>query len=119
MNERPDFPHHEITYIEMAVADLSAAKRFYGDAFGWQFTDYAPTYAGIRKHGGGEVGGLREDKVIPGGPLLILFSQDLESSLRAVETAGGVITKPIFRFPGGQRFHFRDPDGNELAVWGY
>ena len=109
--------HHAIDYVEFTVRDLPAAKRFYGAAFGWAFTDYGPEYAGIQG-GEGEVGGMRQaDAVATGGPLVILYSEDLEASLAAVEAAGGVVTEPPFGFPGGRRFHFRDPSGNELAVW--
>ncbi|RMH21527.1 MAG: VOC family protein [Gemmatimonadetes bacterium] len=110
--------HHQIDYIEIPVTDMDLAKRFYAEAFGWAFTDYAPVYAGIRKQGGGEVGGLRlEESVTPGGPLIILYSADLEASLAAVQGAGGRIVQEIFSFPGGRRFHFEDPSGHELAVW--
>lgn len=110
--------HHEINYIELEVTDMDAAKRFYAVAFDWEFTDYAPIYAGIRKRGGGEAGGLRlSDEVTTGGPLVILYSNDLDATLARVRDAGGEITQQPFEFPGGQRFHFLDPSGNELAVW--
>ncbi len=110
--------HHQIDYIELAVTDMAESKRFYETAFGWQFNDYGPTYAGIRKQGGGEVGGLRLDpEVSTGGPLVILYSKDLEASVASVRAAGGKITKEPFEFPGGRRFHFQDPSSNELAVW--
>jgi predicted enzyme related to lactoylglutathione lyase len=109
--------HHGIDYIEIPVTDLVAAKRFYAAAFGWSLADYGPDYAGIQI-GGREVGGLRpEAEVRAGGPLVILYSQDLESSVEAVEKAGGKVVEPIYEFPGGRRFHFGDPAGNELAVW--
>ena len=111
--------HHEINYIEFAMTDLEEAKRFYGAAFGWSFNDYGPDYCGIRKQNGqGESGGMyRASDVITGGPLVILYSSNLEQSLDSVKDAGGIISKPIFSFPGGRRFQFRDPFGNELAVW--
>ena len=110
--------HHTIDYIELGVTDVAEAKRFYADAFGWEFNDYGPTYAGI-KGGSGEVGGLAQSEdVRPGGPLVVLYSGDLEASVAAVERAGGRIVKEIFEFPGGRRFHFAEPGGNELAVWG-
>ena len=110
--------HHTIDYIELAVDDLAAAKRFYGAAFGWSFNDYGPDYAGIKRDGGGEVGGMRQESSISrGGPLVILFSSDLEASVKAVQDAGGKIVKEPFSFPGGRRFQFTDPAGNELAVW--
>lgn len=110
--------HHEIDYIELGVTDMTQSQRFYATAFDWKFNNYGPGYAGIRKRQGGEAGGLRvESKVTAGGPLVILYSDDLEKTLAGVQDAGGVITKEIFDFPGGRRFHFRDPSGNELAVW--
>lgn len=109
--------HHAIDYIEFSVTDMTTAKKFYAAAFGWEFTDYAPGYAGIRG-GDGEVGGLRQaDAVHTGGPLVVLYSTDLEASLKAVRSAGGTIVEEPFPFPGGRRFHFTDPSGNELAVW--
>jgi predicted enzyme related to lactoylglutathione lyase len=109
--------HHRINYIEFAVSDLAKAKAFYHSAFGWEFNDYGPAYAGIKGETG-EVGGLRKDtSVIAGGPLVILYSEDLETTLEKVQTSGGEISKAPFSFPGGRRFHFRDPSGNELAVW--
>jgi len=110
--------HHVIDYIEFRVTDLVAAKRFYSEAFGWRFNDYGPEYAGIQKAGGGEVGGLCQvESVQTGGPLVVLFSEDLEASLTRVEGAGGKIVKAPFEFPGGRRFHFTDNSGNELALW--
>jgi predicted enzyme related to lactoylglutathione lyase len=109
--------HHAIDYIEFCVTDMAQSKRFYTAAFGWEFNDYGPEYAGIRKPGG-EAGGLRAaPEVATGGPLVILYSEDLESSLASVRAAGGKITADPFAFPGGRRFHFLDPSGNELAVW--
>lgn len=113
-----DQQHHEINYIEFAVRDMAQAQRFYEAAFGWTFNDYGPGYAGIRKSGGGEVGGLRlTSEVETGGPLVILYSNDLDRSLAAVRAAGGEVTREPYEFPGGRRFHFSDPSGNELAVW--
>jgi uncharacterized protein len=109
--------HHAIDYIEIAVTDIEAAKSFYTSAFGWSFVDYGSDYAGIQGEGK-EVGGLRLDaEVRAGGPLVILYSEDLERSVEQVVAAGGTIVKPITAFPGGRRFIFADPAGNELAVW--
>ncbi len=109
--------HHDIDYIEISVTDMAESKRFYGAAFGWQFNDYGPGYAGIQKRGG-EAGGLcLEPKVSGGGPLVVLYSNDLVTTLSGVREAGGRITKEPFDFPGGRRFQFEDPSGNELAVW--
>jgi uncharacterized protein len=110
--------HHAIDYIEFGVTDMAQSQRFYAAAFDWEFTDYGPVYAGIRRRQGGEAGGLRvESEVAVGGPLVILYSDDLLGTLARVRNAGGQITQEIFEFPGGRRFHFRDPSGNELAVW--
>jgi len=117
MTTEPTHLHHAIDYIEISVTDMTQAKAFYATAFGWAFNDYGPDYAGIKKQNG-EAGGLRrEEKVQAGGPLVILFSNDLEVSLGNVNAAGGTITKEPFDFPGGRRFQFKDPSGNELAVW--
>jgi uncharacterized protein len=115
-----DHMHHAIDYVELTVPDLEQAKRFYTDAFGWGFTDYGPAYAGIRNASGdGEVGGLRHDPEgpRPGGPLVLLFSNDLDATVAAVEAAGGRVVQPPYEFPGGRRFHFRDTSGNELGAW--
>jgi uncharacterized protein len=109
--------HETIDYIEITVTDVSEAKRFYHAAFGWAFNDYGPDYAGIQGQGR-EVGGLRQHAhVRPGGPLLVLYSRTLDDTLTKVKKAGGRIVKEPFSFPGGRRFHFSDPSGNELAVW--
>ena len=109
--------HHAIDYIELTVTDVAEAKRFYASAFGWRFNDYGPDYAGIQGDAR-EVGGLRKDEQVrTGGPLVILYSQDLEGTLAKVRAAGGRVAREPFAFPGGRRFHFADPSGNELAVW--
>ena len=111
--------HHSIDYIEIYVTDMEKAKQFYSLAFGWKFNDYSPSYVGIqKKNGGAEAGGLcLQDKVSTGGPLVVLYSNDLESSLKQVVVAGGSISQESYEFPGGRRFHFKDPSGNELSVW--
>ncbi|GAB7040140.1 MULTISPECIES: VOC family protein [Catenuloplanes] len=112
--------HHAIDYIELTVTDLAAAKRFYGDAFGWRFNDYGPSYAGIRaqRDGAPEVGGLNAaGEVRRGGPLVLLYSADLDASVDAVRAAGGTVVRGPYDFPGGRRFHFTDPSGNELGAW--
>jgi predicted enzyme related to lactoylglutathione lyase len=109
--------HHTIDYVEFTVSDLAEAKRFYAAAFGWQFNDYGPEYAGI-KGAQGEVGGLHQSSnARTGGPLVVLYSSDLEKSVAAVRAAGGKIVREPFAFPGGRRFQFTDPSGNELGVW--
>ncbi|MFD1326445.1 VOC family protein [Mycoplana ramosa] len=107
----------KIDYIEFAVADIARSKAFYGSAFGWTFTDYGPQYCEFQD--GRLTGGFTTLAPVDaaGGPLVILFADDLEDAAARVETAGGRIVKAIFPFPGGRRFHFADPDGYELGVW--
>lgn len=115
--------HHALDYIEIGVVDFAATKTFYGNAFGWKFNDYGPgpAYVGIRSVDSDvevEVGGFRlDDSVTAGGPLVLLYSADLDASVVAVRAAGGEVVEEPFGFPGGRRFHFRDPSGNELGVW--
>ena len=105
----------KIDYVEFPGGDLAPLKRFYGQAFGWTFTDYGPTYAAISE---GLDGGFQADAAeAPATPLVILYAHDLEAMEAKVRAAGGAIARPIFAFPGGRRFHFTDPGGNELAVW--
>ncbi len=109
-------PHHRIDYIELACDDLAAAKSFYSGAFGWSFTDWGEDYSAFND--GRLNGGIhRQGPVLAGGPLVILYSSDLEASAISIRTHGGRIVKAIFSFPGGRRFHFSDPAGNQLAVW--
>ncbi len=108
----------KLDYLELAAmpASFDAVKAFYAAAFGWTFTDYGPTYASFSE---GLDGGFQADpEEAHAAPLPVLYSQDLEETLMAVEAAGGRIARPIFAFPGGRRFHLVDPAGNELAVWG-
>ncbi|MCA9662174.1 MAG: VOC family protein [Myxococcales bacterium] len=107
--------HHRIDYIELAAPDLGAAKAFYTETFGWSFTDWGDEYTAFND--GNLDGGIRRGAAAEGGPLVILFSTDLERSAAAVAANGGSIVAPIFSFPGGRRFHFKDPSGNVLAVW--
>ncbi len=107
-----------IDYIETQVKDVARAKAFYQKAFGWKFTDHGPNYTSFED--GRISGGFVSDAgaVRPGSTLVVLHAHDLAAAQKAVEAAGGVIVKPPFAFPGGRRFHFTDPDGYELAVWG-
>jgi uncharacterized protein len=112
--------HHTVDYIEIPVVDVAVAKEFYGSAFGWTFNDYGPDYAGIQDpaRSGAEIGGLaKSDAARVGGPLVLLFSDDLDASVEAVVAAGGNVVNGPYAFPGGRRFHFADPSGNELGVW--
>ena len=108
--------HLKIDYVEFASADLAKSRAFFDKAFGWTFQDYGADYAAMTNAGldGGIQSDLSKAKV---PPLVILKADDLEAAEAAVKTAGGSITRPIFSFPGGRRFHFREPGGNELAVW--
>ena len=105
-----------IDYIELNVRDLARSKAFYAGAFGWKLTDYGPSYCAF-SDGRLEGGLTTAEPPTSGGPLVILYADDLEDMQRRVEAAGGEIVKPIFPFPSGRRFHFKDPDGHELAVW--
>lgn len=111
--------HHRLDYVELAAPDLAASRAFYAAAFGWEFADYGPTYAGILgPDGQGEVGGLDAgSEARGGGPLVLLFSDDLVATEAAVVAAGGRIVTPAYDFPGGRRFEFADPAGNHLGVW--
>ena len=105
-----------INYIEFKAADLEAIKQFYRQAFSWSFTDYGPTYVAFSDSG--LAGGFEKtDEKIVNGALVVLYHQDLEAAKSRIMEAGGKISKDIFSFPGGRRFHFLDPAGNELAVW--
>jgi predicted enzyme related to lactoylglutathione lyase len=105
----------KIDYLEMPGGELPDQKAFYTAAFGWTFSDYGPSYAAFDE---GLDGGFQADPAeISAKPLPVLYAHDLDSMLAKVIAAGGVIAKPIFVFPSGRRFHFRDPAGNELAVW--
>ena len=107
----------KINYVEFPAPDLPAVKQFYASAFGWSFVDYGPTYSAFDASAGLD-GGFDATPDNPlTKPLVILYASDLEAMESKVRAAGGRITVPIFAFPGGRRFHFQDPAGNELAVW--
>ena len=107
---------NHINYVEFKARDLHAIKTFYTRAFEWSFTDYGATYAAFSSSGL-EGGFEQTDQPIVSGALIVIYHQNLKSILNKITEFGGIITKPIFSFPGGQRFHFKDPSGNELAVW--
>lgn len=105
-----------IDYIEFPALDAARSKEFYATVFGWKFEDYGPDYTSF--HDGRLAGGFTADLAErPAKPLVVIYAADLEGAQQAVERGGGTITRAIFAFPGGRRFHFRDPEGNELAVW--
>jgi predicted enzyme related to lactoylglutathione lyase len=105
-----------IDYIEFHAGDLPAVKKFYSSAFGWKFTDYGPGYCAFED--GRLTGGFTTAPgPRSGSPLVILYSEKLEAIKEKVIAAGGKISKDIFSFPGGRRFHFVGACGNELAVW--
>ncbi len=107
--------HEQIQYIEFLSQDFESIKTFYQQAFDWKFTDYGPEYTAFE--GSYVDGGFAQGEPKQGSVLVILYSKTLEDTLQKVQEAGGNVVKDIFSFPGGRRFHFTDPDGNELAVW--
>lgn len=111
--------HEKINYVEYPSRDLAGTKRFFAQAFGWTFVDYGPDYAAFSDQGldGGFFRSELAARTASGSALIVLYSEALEATLGKVEAAGGTIVKPIFAFPGGRRFHFIEPGGNELAVW--
>ncbi|KAF7781378.1 hypothetical protein PRUB_b0574 [Pseudoalteromonas rubra] len=111
--------HHTLNYVEFAASDLPATQAFFESVFGWQFQSYGPQYVAFSESG--LEGGFFQSDVsasqAQGAPLLVLYSDDLAQTQQAIEQAGATINKAIFSFPGGRRFHFIEPSGNELAVW--
>lgn len=111
--------HEKIDYVEYPTRDLPASKAFFQAAFGWHFTDYGPDYAAFAGEGldGGFFSAEMSARSENGSALIVFYSARLEETLHKIEAAGGKIVKPIFAFPGGRRFHFVEPGGNEFAVW--
>lgn len=105
-----------IDYVELPGGKLDESKRFYAAAFGWRFVDYGPSYVAV-EDAGLDAGLQGDPQEATAAPLVILYAEHLESMQDAVIAAGGEIRRRISSFPGGRRFHFRDPAGNELAVW--
>jgi predicted enzyme related to lactoylglutathione lyase len=104
----------KINYVEFSTREMGKTTSFFTKAFGWTYADYGPEYQSFT-NAGVDGGIFQIEEPVP--PLVVLKADDLEATLKAVTDAGGVIVKPIFSFPGGRRFHFREPGGNELAVW--
>ncbi|MDH5821994.1 VOC family protein [Luteimonas sp. RD2P54] len=111
--------HEKINYVEYPARDLAATKRFFQDAFGWAFEDYGPDYAAFSGQGldGGFFRSELAARTSQGSALVVFYSERLEETLAKVVAAGGEVVKPVFSFPGGRRFHFTEPSGNEFAVW--
>jgi len=108
-----------IDYIELPAADLPKTREFFTKLFGWQFVDYGPEYCSFNdgKLDGGFYKSENVASTESGSVLIVLYRENLEVAVADVEGAGGKIIKPIFSFPGGRRFHFSDPNGNEFAIW--
>ena len=108
-----------INYIEFPAQDFDAIQAFYEKAFGWRFVDYGPEYRAFND--GSLDGGFYKSEWVAsstsGGALVVFYSNNLEKTLSKIENAGGSVIKTIYSFPGGRRFHFGDPNGNEYAVW--
>lgn len=111
--------HEKISYVEFPAKDIPATKAFFQAVFGWTFKDYGPDYASFSNQGldGGFYQSDLRSSRNEGAALIVLYSKNLESTQQKVEQAGGEISTPVFSFPGGRRFHFLEPSGNELAVW--
>ena len=111
--------HEKINYVEYPAKDIAATKQFFTDAFGWSFVDYGPDYSAFSNQGldGGFFKSELKSTSESGAALIVFFSQNLEVTEAKVKKAGGVVSKEIFAFPGGRRFHFIEPSGNEFAVW--
>ena len=112
--------HEKINYVEFPAKDLEGTKSFFEAAFGWSFVDYGPDYAAFSNQGldGGFFKSDLAARSKSGSALIVFFSNSLEDTQAKIEKAGGRIVIPIFSFPGGRRFHFLEPSGNEFAVWG-
>lgn len=109
----------KIDYLELPARDFDAVQKFYEMAFAWTFVDYGPTYRSFNdgKIDGGFYRSDAKSTTANGAVLIIIYASDLEGTKDRVLASGGNLVKNIFSFPGGRRFHFADPNGNELAVW--
>jgi len=112
--------HEKMNYVEFPAKDLAGTKAFFESVFGWSFVDYGPEYTAFENQGldGGFFQSDLASSTEKGAALIVFYSNQLEATLAKVEKAGGSIIRPIFSFPGGRRFHFTEPSGNEFAVWG-
>jgi len=111
--------HKSINYIEFAASNIESSKAFFEKVFDWSFEDYGPEYTAFTTLGmnGGFFYSDKSSKTSNGGALVVFFSEKLDQTEQEIVNAGGKIVKPIFSFPGGRRFHFEEPSGNEFAVW--
>lgn len=111
--------HETINYLELPAIDIPATKKFFQEVFNWTFQDYGDEYTAFTedRFEGGFYQSDKKSSTDNGAALIIFYSDDLESTQNKIIKAGGRIIKPIFSFPGGQRFHFTEPSGNELSVW--
>ncbi len=111
--------HEKINYVEFPSKNIDATKAFFTAAFGWDFIDYGPDYTAFNNEGlnGGFYKTDATATVENGSALIVFYSRNLEQTQEKIEQAGGTIKRAIFPFPGGRRFHFCDPNGNEYAVW--
>jgi len=111
--------HEKINYVEFPAKDLDATKTFFQSVFGWSFVNYGPEYTAFENQGldGGFFESDLASSTAKGAALIVLYTNQLEATLAKVEKAGGSIVRPIYSFPGGRRFHFTEPSGNEFAVW--
>ena len=111
--------HEKLNYVEFPARNLQSTKDFFEAVFSWNFVDYGPEYTAFSDQGldGGFYKSENSSTTEGGAALLVFYSNDLERTLEKVKSAGGVIVKEIFEFPGGRRFHFAEPSGNEFAVW--
>ena len=111
--------HEKIDYVELPARNIEGTKEFFTKAFGWTFSDYGPDYTSFSNEGlnGGFYTSTEKASTENGSALVIFYSKELEKTQAKVTAAGGKIIKSIFSFPGGRRFHFTDPSGNEFGVW--
>ena len=111
--------HHKIDYVEFPCCDFQRTKDFFSTVFGWTYVDYSPEYAAIQNAGieGGFYASDACSRTTQGAMIVIFYSTDLEATQHSIVNAGGTIIEETFSFPGGRRFHFTEPSGNEFAVW--
>lgn len=119
MEDQPVNEHERLNYVELPARDLQATKDFFIQTFGWSFQDFGPEYSTFENQGidGGFFKSGLSSSTDNGAALIVFYSNDLETTQEKIKNNNGIIVKPIFSFPGGRRFHFTEPSGNEFAVW--